>query len=121
MRVLAQLPWDVREDPRGSVHEHPPLPDLPERRVRAPHRVVREVVQLRQRLDARVSGADEDEAEVALGLLRVQPCRGRLERAQETVAEGDRVGDVLEAAPVLRQAGDGNVRGTAPSATTSRS
>ena len=66
-----------------------------------------EVVQLGERLDARVARADEDEAEVALRLARVEPGRGRLERAEEPVAQRDRVGDVLEPEPVLGEPGDG--------------
>jgi hypothetical protein len=65
-------------------------------------------VELGQRLDARVARADEDEAEVACRLVRIEARRGRLERAQQPVAERDRVGDVLEALAVLGQAGDGD-------------
>ena len=67
----------------------------------------REVVELRERLDAGVACADEHEAEIALGLVRVEARRGRLERAQEPVAERDRVRDVLEPMTVLGEAGHG--------------
>ena len=107
MRVLAELARNVREDRRCCVHEHPALPDVPQGRVRAPDRVVREVVELRERLDAGVACADEHEAEIALGLGRVEARRGRLERAQEPVAERDRVRDVLEPTTVLGEAGHG--------------
>ena len=63
-----------------------------------------QVVELRERLDPRVPGADEDEAEVALRLAPVEPRGRRLERAQHAVPQLDRVGDVLEPAPVLGEA-----------------
>ena len=107
VRVLAELARDLREDPRSGVDEHPALRRAAERRVRPADGVLGEVVQLGQRLDARVARADEDEAEVACGLVRIEARRGGLERAQEPVAERDRVGDVLEPLAVLGEAGDG--------------
>ena len=68
-------------------------------------RVAHEVGELGERLDARVAGADEDEREVARRALGVAP-RRRLELLQHVVAEVDRVGEVLEAEPVLGEAGD---------------
>ena len=76
------------------------------RRIGAANRVLGEVVQLGQRLDAGVARADEDEAEVARGLVRVQTRCCGLERAEEPVAERDRVGDVLETLAVLGEARD---------------
>ena len=76
------------------------------------------VVQLRERLDSRVSRADEHEPE--LGRV-VGMDRRALELEQDAVAERDRVSEVLEADPVLREPGHGNVRVVAPSAMTSRS
>jgi hypothetical protein len=64
---------------------------------------------------------DEDEAEVTLRLASVDACRGGLELAQEAVAKRYRVRAVLESPPVLARPGTGRVRGTAPSATTTRS
>ena len=63
---------------------------------------MRHVVQLGERLDSRVSGADEDEAELG-GVVRVD--RRALELQQNAVAERDRVGEILEADPVLDQPG----------------
>ena len=83
MRVLAELGRDLREDPRRGLHEHPPLPNLTQGRVRAVDRLARQVVQLRERLDPGVARPDEHEAEVALPLERVEAGGGRLERAQE--------------------------------------
>ena len=93
--------------PGGSAERRRRAPSAatsPQRRVRPANRVLSEVVQLRERLDAGVARADEDEAEVARRLVRVEARRGGLERAQEPVAQRDRVGDVLEPAPVLGEA-----------------
>ena len=65
---------------------------------------MRHVVQLRERLDARVAGADEDEPELGR-VVRVD--RRALELEEDAVAQGDRVGEVLEAHPVLREPGHG--------------
>ncbi|MBA3718296.1 MAG: hypothetical protein H0W87_08735 [Actinobacteria bacterium] len=50
--------------------------------------------------------SDEDEGEVALGARRVELRVGRLELAQDVVAQVDRVGEVLEAEAVLGEPGD---------------
>ena len=64
---------------------------------------MREIVELRQRLDPRVAGADEDETE----LVRcVRMDHGSLELLQQAVTQPDRVGQVLEAHTVLLQPGD---------------
>ena len=83
------------------------------------HRVAHEVVQLGQRLGARVARADEHEAEVAVALLGVELGVRGLELAQHVVAELDPVREVVESARVLaRGPGTGSERVTAPSAIT---
>jgi hypothetical protein len=116
--VLAEPGRDLGKDRRGGVDEHPALPRCPEARVVA-QRVAHEVGELGERLDARVACADEDEGEVALGARRVERRVGRLELAQDVVAQVDRVGEVLEAEAVLGEPGIGSVRGTEPRASTS--
>ena len=101
--VLAEPARDLGEDLRRGVDEHPALGSLTERGVRA-KRGLRHVVQLRERLDARVAGADEDEPELGR-VVRVD--RRALELEEDAVAQGDRVGEVLEAHPVLGEAGHG--------------
>ena len=101
--VLPETARDLGEDLRGGVDEHPALWFLAESGVRA-KRGMRHVVQLRERLDARVAGADEDEPELG-GVVRVD--RRALELQQDAVAERDRVSEVLEAHPVLREPGHG--------------
>jgi hypothetical protein len=104
-RVLAEPTRDLGENLRRRVHEHPVLARLAERRVVA-ERVAYEVGQLGERLDARVPGADEDERELALAVRLVRRGRRGFEAAQDVVAEIDRVGERLEAAAVVGQAGD---------------
>ena len=58
------------------------------------------VVELGERLDARVAGADEDEAE--LGRV-VRMDRRALELEEYAVSQRDRVGEILEADAVLEQ------------------
>ncbi len=60
-------------------------------------------MQLRERFDTRVAGADEDEAE--LGRI-VRMDRRALELQEHAVPQGDRVGEILEADSVLEQARD---------------
>jgi hypothetical protein len=105
--VLAELRRDVCKNPRRRVDEHPALADVPQGRVRTADRLAREIVELCERLDARVPRADEHEAEVAFRLGAIQPHSGGLERPQEVVPKRDRVGDVLEAASVLGEPRDG--------------
>ena len=102
-RVLPELARDLGEDLRRRVDEHPALWHLAERGVGAKRRM-RHVVQLGQRFDSRVSRAHEHEAE--LGRV-VGMDRGALELQQDAVAERDRVSEVLEADPVLREPGHG--------------
>ena len=102
-RVLAELARDLGEDLRRRVDEHPALWHLAERGVGAERRMCH-VVQLGQRFDSGVSRSHEHEAE--LGRV-VGMDRGALELQQDVVAERDRVSEVLEADPVLREPGHG--------------
>ena len=104
-RVLPEARRDLGQDLRRRVDEHPAQSRALELRVVA-QRVADEVGELGERLDARVARSDEDEREVRLGALAVVLGRGRLEPAQHVVAEVDRVGEVLEAEPVLGETGD---------------
>ncbi len=115
-RVFAEPRRDLGEDLGRRVDEHPALRDLAQARVPA-KRVLDEVGELCERLDAGVARADEHEAE----LRALRPAGGRrLELAQDVVAKGDAVGEILEAEAVLGEAGaPGRPRLTAPSATTS--
>ena len=69
-------------------------------------RVADEVGQLGERLDARVTGADEDEAQLPQPLLLVLGGHGGLEAAEDVVAEVDRSRQRLEAERVLGEPGD---------------
>ena len=83
-------------------------------------RVLHEIGELRERLDARVAGADEDEGQVRRSRGAGSSSRvGGLELAQHVVAQVDRVREVLEPEPRARRGpGPGSVRATAPSAST---
>jgi hypothetical protein len=101
-RVLAKPAWYLRQDLRCGVDENPALRNIPQCRIE-PKRRVSEVVELRERLDPRVAGADEDETE----LVRcVRMDHGTFELLQQTVTQPDCVGQVLEAQTVLPQPGD---------------
>src|SRR5262245_6689144 len=100
-RVAAEPARDLREDLGRGVHENPALGNALELRVGA-QRCLRHVVELGERLDARVAGADEDEAELRR-VLWID--RRALELQEDVVAEPDCVGEVLEADAVLGQAG----------------
>ncbi len=104
-RVLAQPRRDLGEDLRRRIDEDPALGRVAQPR-EVPHRRAHEVGELCERLDARIPGADEDEAEVPLHLLRVGCGVGGLEFPQHVVAELDGVGEILERKPVLGQARD---------------
>ena len=67
-------------------------------------RLAHEVVRLGQRLDAGVAGAHEGEGQPPLGVLEIGI--GQLELVQDVVAQGDRVGQVLELQGVLAQTRD---------------
>ena len=108
--VPAQAARDLGQDLRRGVDEHPPLRDLSQRRVEA-QRGVRQVVQLAEALHPRVACADEDEAELRR-IVRVDD--GALELQEDVVAERDRIGEVLEAHPVLGEARDGQCAGPGP-------
>jgi hypothetical protein len=104
--VVAEARRDLGQDLRRRIDEHPALPGAAQARVPA-ERVGDEVGQLCQRLDARVAGAHEDEAEMR-GVDPALDLRVRgLELAQDPVPELDRVREVLEADGVLGEAGDG--------------
>ncbi len=79
-RVLPEPARDLGEDLRRRVDEHPALWRLAERGVGA-ERGMRHVVQLGQRLDARVARADEHEAELGRvvrdGSRRARAAAGR--------------------------------------------
>jgi hypothetical protein len=104
-RVLAQPRRDLRKDLRRGVDEHPALRRVPEAWVVA-DRVAHEVGELRQRLDARVAGADEDEGQLTLPVRLVRGDVGRLQPLQDVVAEVDRVGEVLEAERMVGEPGN---------------
>ena len=102
-RVVGEPARDLGQDRGRRVDEHPPLRDVPQARVVADG-VVDELLHLCQRLDPRVSGADEDEAEVpgrscGVGLGEVEP-------ADDVVTQVDGVGEALERHRVLGQSRD---------------
>ena len=68
-------------------------------------RVAHEVVRLGERLDAGIAGADEGEGQPPLRALGVGV--GQLELVEDVVAQGDRVGQVLELQRVLAQPREG--------------
>jgi hypothetical protein len=78
------------------------------------HRVRGEVLQLGERLEAGVAAADEDVGEHLLAPGRVLRRVRGLERRDDVVAQPDRVGEALEADPVLGEAGDGKGAGNRP-------
>ena len=104
-RVLAEARRDLRQDLRRCVDEHPALRRALEARVVA-QRVADKVGELRERLDPRVAGADEDEGQLALAVVVGGGRVGRVEPLQDVVAQVDRVGEVLEAQRVLGEAWD---------------
>jgi hypothetical protein len=103
--VLAQPSGNLGEDLRRGVDEHPALPDVLESGIE-PRRVVEEIGQLCQRLDSCVAGAHEDEAEVALGVVRGQRRVRELQLAEDVVAQVDGVRKALEPQAVFGEAGD---------------
>ena len=98
--VVAEPRRNLGEDHRRRVDEHPAPRDVLQARVVA-GRVVDEIGQLRQRLDARVARADEDEGQPALPLRVVERRVGVLQLAEHVVAEMDRLGQRLEGEGVL--------------------
>ena len=101
--VVAEPRRDLRQDHRRRVDEHPAPRDVLQARVVA-GRVVDEIGQLRERLDARVARADEDEGQPALPLRVVERRVGVLQLAEHVVAEVDRLGQRLEGEGVLGEA-----------------
>ena len=104
--VVAERRRDLGQDPRRRVDEHPAARRRAQARVVA-ERVLGEVGQLRERLDTRVAGADEDEGQPPRPLLVVERSVGQLELLEDVVAQIDRIGQRLEREPVLGQARDG--------------
>ncbi len=70
-----------------------------------------EIVELRERFDARIPRTDEDEAEL---LASVGSDRRALELLEEAVSECDGVGQVLESQPVLSEARNGKKLSSPP-------
>src|SRR5207237_22495 len=101
--VAAEPARDLREDVRGGVDEHPALRPAAELRV-VPDRVGYEIGELREGLDPRVAGPDEDEGQLPGRAVGIH--RRSFEAAQDVVAEVDRVREVLEAEAMLCQSGD---------------
>ena len=99
-RVLAEAPGNLREDLRRCIDQHPALRHAAEVAVRA-ERCLGHVVELGERLDAGVAGPDEHEAELGR-VVRVDRCA--LELEQDPVAQGDRIGEILESEAVLHEA-----------------
>ena len=101
--VLTEAARDLGQDLRRGVDEHP-APRLFAQLGVVAARVRDEVGQLRQRLDARVAGADEDEGQLSRRGPRAH--RGGIESAQDMIAQVDRVGEVLKAEAVVGEARD---------------
>ena len=104
--VLAELRRDLRQDRGRRVDEDPARRDLAQARVIA-QGVAHEVRELCERFDACVAGSHEHERQVAARCTGFLPAVRQLQLAQHVVAKSDRVGEILEAVPVLREAGDG--------------
>jgi hypothetical protein len=98
---------------RRDVDEYPALAGVAELRVVA-ERVAHEVGQLGERLDACVTGADEDERELPLAVDRGGRGGGCLEPAQHVIAQMDGVGERLEPERVLGEARDRQRPGDGP-------
>jgi len=64
-----------------------------------------EVLQLGDALQPRVAGPDEDVGQILAARVAVLERLGRLERAQDVVAQRDRFGERLEADAVLGETG----------------
>jgi len=105
-RVLAEAGRDLRQDLRSCVDQHPSLRGSAQARIPA-EGVPDEVGELREGLDARVAGSDEDEGEVRRGPCVVELGVRGLQLPQHVVAEVNRVRKVLEAERVLGEPGYG--------------
>jgi hypothetical protein len=70
------------------------------------HRVPDEVGELPEGFDTRVTGADEDERQLAAAAGLRRRGGGGLEPPEHVVAQVDPLGEILEAEPVLREPGD---------------
>ena len=103
--IVAEPRRDLREDLRRRVDEHPAPRHALQPRVVA-RCIVREVGELRERLDACVSRSDEDEGEPALSLLLVGHGVGGLELAEHVIAQVDRLREGLEREAMLGEPRD---------------
>src|SRR5205823_3630167 len=104
-RIVAEARRDLREDLRRRVDQDPTLPLVREFGIEA-ERVADEVVELRERLDACVPGADEDEGQLARTVAGRGRCGRGLEPAQDVVTQLDRVLERLEPERVLLESWD---------------
>ena len=91
---------DLGRDAVERLDQHPARLHAAERRLRGDG-LLREVGQLRERLDAGVAAADEDEGEVLLPLLRVGGGRRAGDVLEHPVAGADGLLDRLEADAAL--------------------
>ena len=104
-RVVAQPARDLRQDLRRDVDENPALRRVTKTGIRV-ERVAHEVGQLRERLDARVARADEDERELAEALRFGRGRHRRFESSQDVVSKVDRVRERFEADAVVGEPRD---------------
>src|SRR5215207_6029801 len=88
-RVLAEPLRDLREDLRRRVDEDPALPHSLECRIEA-QRIADEIRELGERLDPRVPGPNEHEAEMALRVLGTR-CGREFELLEDVISNPDRV------------------------------
>ena len=114
------------QDPSGGLDQHPAHVLRLQVGV-VPGCVAGHVLELGERLDARVAAADEDERECPSALRttdrrvadrRVADRGGKIEPTEHLVAKRDRLLDVLEPDRLFGQAGIGSVLATDPRATT---
>ena len=106
-RVVGELPVDLGQHPVHRLDQDPAHPVEARTRI-AVHRVGREVLELGERLEARVAAADEDVGEELLAPGGILAGVGHLEGLDDVVAEPDRVREPLEADRVLVEAGHGD-------------
>ncbi len=101
------------EDPVGRLDQHP-AQVLGADVVVAAYGGADHVLQFRERADARVAGADEDEGERGLAQRRVAGGGGEVQLLQDVVAQGHRLADGGEAEAVLGEAGHRGRTGDRP-------
>ena len=102
---VGELRADLRHHALGRLDEDPAHAGDLAARVEV-HDVGGEVLQLGEPLEARVAGADEDVGEVLAARVAVLERLGDLERADDVVAQRDRLGQRLQRHAVLGEAGD---------------